>query len=441
MNNVSRNQKSVVVVGAGPVGLAAAAHLTVRGLKPVVLEKGSQAGAAIQQWGHVRVFTPWRYVTDSAMVELLRSTGWQHPDEDSVPVGSEIVDEYLKPAAAYFSNQVRYGAMVTSITKDGVSKSVSEGRNDVPFVVHYRMDDQREYVLKADAVIDATGTWSNPNPIGVNGVPVPGEEKFAERITYGIPDVLGKDQADYVDQRTFVLGAGHSAASVILDTLKLKAEHPETRLLWGWRSQNADRLVGGGINDDLPARGALGSAIKEALEAGALEILAPARVLRIDGTDTGTNIDVLVDGVERSVEVDRIVVTTGFRPHLDMLRELRLDLDSVVEAPRLLAPLIDPNLHSCGTVPPHGVKELTHTDENFYVVGMKAYGRAPTFLMKTGYEQVRSIADHLVGNCEAALRAELDLPATGVCSASIQDAAEAGTSIVEAVSATCCKCC
>ena len=111
-----------------------------------------------------------------------------------------------------------------------------------------------------------------------------------------------------------------------------------------------------------------------------------------------------------------MVAATGFRPDLDMLREIRLSLDEVVEAPRLLAPLIDPNVHSCGTVPPHGERELRHPEPNFYLAGMKSYGRAPTFLLATGYEQVRSIAASLAGDRAAAERLQLVLPATGVCS-------------------------
>jgi hypothetical protein len=100
-----------------------------------------------------------------------------------------------------------------------------------------------------------------------------------------------------------------------------------------------------------------------------------------------------------------------------MLREIRLDLDDVVEAPRALAPLIDPNLHSCGTVPPHGVAELAHPEPGFFIAGMKSYGRAPTFLLATGYEQVRSIADELAGDHTSAREVQLLLPETGVCSA------------------------
>jgi hypothetical protein len=120
------------------------------------------------------------------------------------------------------------------------------------------------------------------------------------------------------------------------------------------------------------------------------------------------------------------VVTTGFRPDFSFLRELRIEVDPTVEAPPALAPLIDPNLHSCGTVPPHGVEELSHPEKDFYIVGSKSYGRAPTFLMKTGYEQVRSVVAEIAGDHEAARRVELVLPETGVCSVDIKTTTSAG---------------
>lgn len=117
----------------------------------------------------------------------------------------------------------------------------------------------------------------------------------------------------------------------------------------------------------------------------------------------------------RHVTVDELIVATGFRPDLSMLNEIRLRLDPAIEAPIALAPLIDPNEHSCGTVRPHGARELMQNDPGFYLAGMKSYGRAPTFLMITGYEQVRSIAADIAGDKEAAARVELELPETGVC--------------------------
>ena len=109
------------------------------------------------------------------------------------------------------------------------------------------------------------------------------------------------------------------------------------------------------------------------------------------------------------------MVATGFRPELDFLREIRLSLDPALECPPALAPLIDPNEHSCGTVRPHGARELAQPEPGFYFAGMKSYGRAPTFLMLTGYEQVRSIVAEIAGDHEAAARVELVLPETGVC--------------------------
>jgi hypothetical protein len=132
------------------------------------------------------------------------------------------------------------------------------------------------------------------------------------------------------------------------------------------------------------------------------------------------------DGVPVDLHVDALAAATGFRPDLAMLREVRLELDPGVEAPAQLAPLIDPDFHSCGTVPPHGHRDLTHPDEGFYLVGMKSYGRAPTFLLATGYEQVRSIAAALAGDTEAADSVQLHLPSTGVCSTGLgaREAAE-----------------
>lgn len=438
MEHKPRNNR-VIVIGAGPVGLAAAAHLHARGLKPVVLERGASAGHALSEWGHVRVFTPWQYVTDRAVVKLLEKSGWTHPDKAHLPTGKEIVDAYLRPAAATpeLRDAITYNATVTAVSKSGLSKSSSEGRNDTPFTVHYRTADGGHQVMEAGAVIDASGTWYKPNPIGADGLPVPGEAAVADAISYGIPDMLGKDRAHYEGKKTLVLGGGHSAINVVLDILHLKDQNTDTRLVWGLRRDNLEKLLGGGLNDQLPARGALGLAAKKAIDEGALSLLAPMHIRNIARAESGLHVRIEVDGERQDLQVDRIVVAAGFRPDLDMLRELRLDLDEIVEAPTRLAPMIDPNLHSCGTVRPHGVDELSHPDKNFFIAGMKAYGRAPTFLMLTGYEQVRSIADELAGNHDLARRIELDLPETGVCSSTPQTSVSAGEQVQVGTSACC----
>lgn len=173
------------------------------------------------------------------------------------------------------------------------------------------------------------------------------------------------------------------------------------------------QAYGGGANDALPARGEVGQHIRALVERGVVRLVTGWRTDRVEQTPEG----LVVHAGERTLDpVDEIIVTTGLRPDLAPLAELRLGIDPAVEAPTALAPLIDPNYHSCGTVRPHGVDELSHPERGFFIVGMKSYGRAPTFLLLTGYEQVRSVTAALAGDWDAARRVELLLPETGVCS-------------------------
>ncbi|MCY4044889.1 MAG: NAD(P)-binding domain-containing protein [Cellvibrionales bacterium] len=437
----SNTTKNVVVIGAGPVGIAAAAHLIERGQTPIVLEKGHTVGSAMLEWGHVQLFSPWKYATDKAVIKLLEKQGWQHPDKEQLPKGRDIVEQYLQPAAQTpeLQSVIKLGVEVTAISKENHSKHTSTDRDNADYFVHYRDSEGESQIIHADSIIDASGTWSAPNPIGLDGLPVPGEEDNSDSIAYGIPDVLNTARKDYAGKRTLVIGAGHSAINVALELLKLQGEEKATKILWGLRKNNLEKLLGGGINDELPARGELGIAAKRAIDSGALELLTGLNVKKIAKVESGLAISIIHEGMEQTIDVDRIVVATGFRPNLQMLREVRLDIDHIVEAPSILAPLIDPNHHSCGTVKPHGVEELTHHDKGFYIVGMKSYGRAPTFLMLTGYEQVRSIAAELAGDFDSARRVELVLPQTGVCSSKKSESATSccGTEAVEE-STSCC---
>ncbi|MCI0570665.1 MAG: lysine N(6)-hydroxylase/L-ornithine N(5)-oxygenase family protein, partial [Myxococcaceae bacterium] len=282
-----------------------------------------------------------------------------------------------------------------------------------PFVLALRRPDGSEERLHARAVIDASGTYQTPNPLGASGVPALGEEAHAGRIFYGIPDVLGAHRARYSGRRVLVVGSGHSAFNVLLDLAQLARKAPATRVAWAFRRPAGDRrLFGGAGKDALSARGDLGARTRALVQSGAVLLVPSFRLEALERTPEGV---VARDGEHRLPAVDEVVATTGFRPDHAPLRELRLSLDASVEAPAALAPLIDPNLHSCGSVPPHGEAELRHPEQGFYVVGMKAYGRAPTFLLLTGYEQVRSVVAYLTGDLQAAREVQLVLPETGVC--------------------------
>jgi glycine/D-amino acid oxidase-like deaminating enzyme len=408
----------VAVIGAGPVGLAAAAQLLARGLTVKLYEAADDIAAHVRDWGHVRLFSPWSYNIDSAARALLEPTGWQAPPMTVHPTGAELYTLYLQPLAATpaIAAVLETSARVTAVSRQGYDKMKTAGREAAPFVLTIRRADGRERQDLARAVIDCSGTWSQPNPAGSNGLAVPGEREHAARIRYGIPDVLGRDVDTYVGKRVLVIGAGHSAANILLDLATLQGRVPDTQIIWAVRGGSLARLFGGGSNDKLAARGALGRSLEDRVKAGGIDLHMNSTVTRIDGSRVTLQ---QPGGDSETVTADRIIVATGQRPDLGLLREIRLDLDSATESPRVLAPLIDPNLHSCGTVRPHGHRELAQPDAGFYIAGIKSYGRAPTFLLATGYEQVRSIAAALAGDMAAADDVQLDLPETGVCSSTL----------------------
>jgi thioredoxin reductase len=416
--------KSVAVIGAGPVGLAAAAHLLERGLEPVVLEAGPTVGHAVREWSHVRLFSPWEYAVDKAAARLLEPAGWNSPDPHAYPTGGELLEHYLEPLATRtkLHERIRTSARVTGIGRVGFDKVKTAGRAEAPFELRYR-NGAGDRTLRADAVIDASGTWFAPNPAGASGLPAHGEAAAKARISYGMPDVLGAGRSRYAGKRVAVLGAGHSATGTLIDLATLAKSAPGTEIIWLIRGDDPAKSFGGGVNDQLVERGALGRALAQLVADGAIHVETGFRVTDIGETATRLRIGAGTSCCGREVVADELIVATGFRPDLGYLSELRLALDPALECPPALAPLIDPNEHSCGSVRPHGALELSQPEPGFYFAGMKSYGRAPTFLMLTGYEQVRSIAAELAGDIEAARRVELVLPETGVCnlSASAQD--------------------
>ena len=397
----------IAVIGAGPVGLAAAAQAVSRGLRPVLFEKGPEVGHAVSQWRHVPMFSNWGYSIDAAARSLLEAEGWQAPDAMGHPTGADLISDYLEPLSRVpaIGAALRLGTEVTGISRSGLGKVHTAEREARPFVLRTRSGDTAEAYL-ARSVIDASGTWSEPAPAGVDGYPVPGEAEHRDRIDYAMPDVTA---GGFAGRSVAVIGGGHSA----IGTLIALADLPGTTPIWLYRGERLSKAYGGGDADRLAARGALGTGMAGLVRSGRVHVETGFATAAFSASGSGLFVEA-EDG--RRIEVARAVVATGFRPRLDMLREVRIALDPALECPPALAPLIDPNVHSCGTVRPHGAAELRHPEPGFYIAGMKSYGRAPTFLMATGHEQVRSIVAEIAGDAAAARRFELHLPATGVCS-------------------------
>ncbi|MFF0296294.1 NAD(P)-binding domain-containing protein [Kitasatospora sp. NPDC004614] len=407
-------QLPVAVIGAGPVGLAAAAHLIERGIEPVILEAGPNAATAVREWSHVRLFSQWAEVVDPAAEKLLSPTGWVHPDADAYPLGGDWIAQYLQPLADVLGDHIRYNARVTGVARAGRDRIVDADREAQPFTVHLEHADGSEERILARAVIDASGTWSTPGPAGGNGLPALGERAASAQISYYVPDLTDPaTRKRYAGKRTAVVGAGASAFTALAMLADLAKDAPGTHAEWILRRGISGSTYGGGTADQLPERGALGLRAKKAVEDGYASALTGFRTAGIESE--GEQLVLVDEDGRRSRPVDEIIVLTGFRPDLSFLDELRLNLDERLQAPVFLAELIDPNQHSCGTVYPHGARELAHPEQDLYLVGMKSYGRAPTFLSRTGYEQVRSISALLAGDTEAAARVELTLPETGVC--------------------------
>ena len=414
--------ETVAIIGAGPVGLAAGAHALERGLTPIIFEQGNEVGFAIRQWQHVKMFSPWEFNVDAASEKLLNETDWKRPDDGELPTGGELVKRYIEPLGTktILKNHIKLNAEVTAISRVGFDKLKTEGREKAKFEIRYTQDDKPQVAL-VDAVIDISGTWSTPNPGGSNGLPAIGEPEASQHISYVMPDVLGSKWEQFANKRVAVLGGGHSAVGTILDLITLKEDAPDTSITWLVRGENTTRSFGGGEDDQIEARGALGTKFKHLVESGKISIESGFNLTQITQNENGLKINSGAIEDDRHVMADELVVATGFRPSYSFATELRLELDSATECPPILAPMIDPNVHSCGTVRPHGARELAQPETGYYIAGMKSYGRAPTFLMITGYEQVRSIIADIVGDKEGAARVELVLPETGVCSAPLDD--------------------
>ncbi len=430
MTSTRTPELPAVVIGAGPVGLAAAAHLAERGLHFLILEAADTVAASVAAWGHVRIFSPWRYNTDPAARRLLATAGWTEPDPNALPTGRELIDAYLTPLAAHpaIAARLRVRTRVEAITRRHHDRVHSAGRETAPFLLRLRTPDGEVDEVEARAVIDASGTWTVPHVLGGDGLPALGEGEHADRITPALPDVLGVQRHHFAGRHTVVVGAGHSAATTLLDLATLAETEPGTRVTWAIRSGSPGRAYGGGDTDALPARGAIGTRLRAHVQADRIDVITgfhthtvsalPGGVVKLTGRG--------LDGTEEKLTADVVVNATGFRPDHTLAAELRLDLDPILGSTRALAPLIDPNHHSCGTVPPHGVDELTHPELGYYAIGVKSYGRAPTFLLATGYEQARSVVAALAGDWEAARDVQLHLPETGVCSSTLAlDGAEA----------------
>ena len=408
----------VAIIGAGPIGLAAAAHLVSRNIPITIFEAGDSIAANLESYRHVQLFSSWTYNIDSTAAKLLtQESEWDFPQGDVLPTAGQVVDQFLLPLSRLpsIAPHLHTKARVLAISREGYDKVKTKGRELAPFVLRVLMESGIEEV-RASAVIDASGTWSQPNPLGGNGLPALGEMELGQFIHYGMPDIAKKERANYLGKKTLVVGSGHSAVGSLLALADLAEQDSNTRIVWAVRGQDITKVFGGGEADGFPARGALGLRLRKLLDEGRLEVRKGFKIRAIVRNTNQLSVEPADVTLPSIHGIDRIVGATGARPDHSLPQELRTQHDPWLESTLQLAPLIDPNEHSCGSVRPHGHRELSHPEPGFYAIGAKSYGRAPNFLMATGFEQARSVVAALAGDVDAADAVQLELPQTGVCS-------------------------
>lgn len=339
MNEININTLPVAIIGGGPVGLAAAAQLVKKGEKFVLFEAGSTIGANMLEWGHVKMFSPWEYNVDKATRELLEQAGWTSPNKDVLPTGRELVEEYLLPLSNLpeIKDHIILNAEVTGVTRKGIDKLKSANRDNVPFQLYVEVNGESK-VFEAKAVIDASGTWKNPNPALSNGIWTKAERSLKDRIYYGIPNVNALENR-YKNKNVLVVGSGHSAINVLLEIAELKEKYANTSITWILRKNNLHEVYGGQENDALQARGELGILLQKLVESEQLKIVTPYFINALTEENGKISVKGDLNGEEVTIHgIDEIIVSAGFRPDTTLLSELRLNIDPAVESVEALAP-------------------------------------------------------------------------------------------------------
>jgi len=379
----------IAIIGGGPIGLAVLAHSLHRNLDPILFEKSDGVGGTFYETPHVNMFSPWRYSVDRTLLTFLRKTTWTAPDCDTEPTGREFVDRYCKPFADMpeVSKCIHFHSEVISVCRKGCDKTTSQRRSEVPFIVTVRQGDTvRQY--EVDKVVDASGTQVH-NRMGANGLMVKGEEKILNRIQYGMPDIMGKLRHKYEGKRVLVVGSGHSAMEDMMTLVDLNKGSDNT--VWAIRAAHLTiPTFDDVVQTKFPALIKLIDKVDQTVQQEKCRLVTSFRVNEVRLEPNGkitvfsSSLPWGAPGPSPITGIDEIIVSTGCKPDHDIIRELRFQLDSILECPLKLGPVIDPEHFTCVSVKPHGYKELGHPEENFFMVGKKSYGRAPRHLLDTG---------------------------------------------------------
>lgn len=421
--------RHIAVLGAGPIGLEAAAAATAAGSFEVTVIERGEVAHNVADWGHTRCFTPFGMNTGPAGRALLEGDGHALPEDDDLLTGDAFRAAYLLPLSERLTGRARLltGTAVRAVTRASLLKGEHIGaaeRAADPFRLLVEREG-REEVLEADVVLDCTGTYGNPNWVGPGGGPALGERALGERIARTIPDLTGADRHLYAGRRTLLVGSGHSAATAALELAAL-AREDDASFVWATR-RPASRPLEPITDDPLPERARLtrranrlatdppaGGAWRSGTSV--VEIAAgPAGEGRSDDARKGGDGDATGNGGSgghsaelppfhvtlrsaeglREEQFDRIIALVGYEPDDSIYRQLQIHECYASRGPMKLSAAL---LAAAGDGPVDcmetgglGADVLRNPEPNYFLLGMKSYGKNSAFLLRTGYEQVRGV--------------------------------------------------
>jgi len=394
----------VAIIGAGPIGLEAAVLLRMSGFSVQAYERGG-VGEHLRQWGHVRMFSPWRLnVSPWGRAQL----ACRHiPADDDLPTGDAFRQRYLEPLARcpLLKGVVREGTAVLAIGRHRVGKQDEIGRarrREGGFRLLVR-NATGEHIESADVVLDCSGTYGQHRFLGAGGIPCPGETSVLTRDQYWIPDILGRDRDRFARRTTLIAGAGYSAATVVAALAELARNEPRTRGIWITRHAESQPIAP--IADDpLAERSALTAAANRlATTRPSCITWRPGSVVQAISRHTNARsfrvaVSPICDpaAVEVWEGVDEVVALIGYRPDHSLYEELQVHQCYATQGPmKLAAALLGESSGDCLAQKGQGIETLRNPEPAFFILGAKSYGRDSRFLLKVGIEQVATVAVEL----------------------------------------------